>query len=228
MVNTLEYPKQENRVWITADSVRLRGNLEVPDKARGVVLFVSGSGSSQDRKRNRFVARVLHQAKLATLTIDLLTAEEEAIDLRTKHHLRFDIGLLAARVVSVTDWLRQNATTQNLIVGYFGTSTGSTTVLVAATERPNEIGAIVSRGGRPDLAGSALSRVKAPTLLIVAENDIPILEMNQEAFSHLHTTKQLEIIPGATHLFEEKGSLEAVARLTSKWFERYLMPMAEV
>lgn len=224
MIETSRSAKKENLVWITADSVKLLGNLDVPENAQGIVLFASGSGSSRDRYRNSFVAQVLRRAKLATVLIDLLTAEEKAIDERTRHHLRFDIGLLAARVVSVTDWLRQNSTTRDLTIGYFGTSMGSAVALVAATERPNEVGAIVSRGGRADLAGSALSRVKVPTLLIAAGNDIPVLDMNQEAFLHLHTAKQLEIIPGATHLFEEQGALDQVARLASQWFERYLIP----
>jgi putative phosphoribosyl transferase len=227
MIGTSRYAEKENLVWITADSVKLLGNLEVPENAQGIVLFASGSGSSRDSIRNYLVAQALHRAKLATLLIDLLTAEEKAIDERTRHHLRFDIGLLAARVVRISDWLRQNSTTRDLTIGYLGTGTGSAVALVAATERPNAVGAIVSRGGRADLAGSALSRVKVPTLLIVAENDMPILERNQEAFLHLHTTKQLEIIPGATHLFEEQGALDAVARLASQWFERYLIPVEQ-
>ncbi|HEY9665530.1 MAG TPA: dienelactone hydrolase family protein [Coleofasciculaceae cyanobacterium] len=227
MIEISGYSKNENLVWISADSVKLPAHLDVPENAQGVVLFASGSGSSRDSYRNRFIAQGLHQSKLATLLIDLLTPDEEAIDLRTRHHLRFDIGLLAPRVVSATDWLLQNPTTRNLKIGYFGTNTGSATVLMAATEHPNGICAIVSRGGRPELAGSALSRVKAPTLLIVAGNDIPILQVNQEAFLHLHTTKQLEIISGATHLFEEQGALEEVARLASQWFNRYLVPMTQ-
>ena len=227
MIGTSRYAEKENLVWITADSVKLLGNLEVPEHARGIVLFASGSGSSRDSSRNYCIAQALRRANLATLLIDLLTAEEKAIDVRIRHHLRFDIGLLAGRVVSITDWLRQNSTTRDLTIGYLGTGTGSAVALVAATERPNAIGAIVSRGGRVDLAGSALSRVKVPTLSIVAENDIPVLEMNQEAFLHLHTTKQLEIIPGATHLFEEQGALDEVARLASQWFERYLIPVQQ-
>ncbi len=222
MSTTAGCTKKENLVWITAGSVRLPGSLEVPENAQGVVLFIHGSGSRRDSYRNCFVAQVLRQAQLATLLIDLLTAEEETIDLRTRHHLRFNIGLLAARVVSVTDWLHQNATTRHLKMGYFGATTGSAVALLAATERPRAVSAIVSRGGRPDLAGCALSRVKAPTLLIVGANNIPVLEMNQEALLHLHTQKQLEIIPGATHLFEEPGALETVAQLTSQWFNRYL------
>ena len=216
--------QKQNLVWITAGSLKLPATLEIPENAQGVVLFIHGSGSVRDNYRNQLVAQVLRQAQLATLLIDLLTAEEEAIDLRTQHHLRFDIDLLAARVVSLTDWLHQNSTTRNLKVGYFGASTGSAAAMLAATQRPGGVSAIVSRGGRPDLAGSALSRVKAPTLLIVGENNIPVREMNQEAFLHLHTQKHLEIIPGATHLFEEPGALKDVAKLASQWFSRYLTP----
>lgn len=214
---------QENLVSVTADSVQLQGNLALPVNAQAVVLFAHGSGSSRFSPRNRYVAGVLQQARLATLLIDLLTPEEEAIDLRTRH-LRFDIGLLAGRLVGATDWLMQNPATQHLQIGYFGASTGSAAALLAATERPNAVGAIVSRGGRPDLAGSALSRVQAPTLLIVGGHDFPVIGMNRNALAQLRTEKQLEIVPGATHLFEEPGTLEAVARLASEWFGRYLIP----
>jgi dienelactone hydrolase len=168
------------------------------------------------------VAQVLSQAGLATLLIDLLTPEEEMIDLRTRH-LRFDIGLLASRLVGATDWLTQNPATQTLRIGYFGASTGAGAALVAAADRPEAVGAIVSRGGRPDLAGSALSRVRAPTLLIVGGYDIPVIGMNQAAQAQLRGINHLEIVPGATHLFEEPGTLEEVARLASQWFKRYLL-----
>lgn len=158
------------------------------------------------------------------MLIDLLTAEEEEVDLRTGH-LRFDIGLLAGRLVGATDWLSQNPDTQDLRVGYFGASTGAGAALVAAAARPAEVGAVVSRGGRPDLAGSvALSRVRAPTLLIVGGNDVPVIGMNEEALRRLRVEKRLEIVPGATHLFEEIGALEKVARLAADWFVRYLVP----
>jgi putative phosphoribosyl transferase len=187
------------------------------------VLFAHGSGSGRHSPRNRYVAQVLREAGLATLLIDLLTAEEEEVDLRTRH-LRFDIGLLAERLVGATEWLERNPDTQDLRVGYFGASTGAGAALVAAAERPEPIGAIVSRGGRPDLAGPALPRVTAPTLLIVGGNDFPVIGMNQEAMEQLRTEKRLEIVPGATHLFEEPGALEEVARLAADWFVRHLDP----
>jgi dienelactone hydrolase len=164
---------------------------------------------------------VLNEAKLATLLVDLLTPDEEAIDMRTAH-LRFDIGLLARRLVAVTDWLKGQPHTRELRIGYFGASTGAAAALVAAAERVEAVGAIVSRGGRPDLAGPALARVRAPTLLIVGGNDVQVIELNRSAFAQLNCAKQLEIIPGATHLFEEPGALDAVARLARDWFERYL------
>ncbi len=221
MKRTLEWNNQECGISVTAGSVTLKGNLGVPEGAKGVVLFAHGSGSSRHSPRNRYVAQVLRQRQWATLLIDLLTQSEEAIDRRTRH-LRFDIGLLAPRLIDATEWLNQHPATRNLKVGYFGASTGSAAALVAAAERPETVSAIVSRGGRPDLAGSALSRVKAPTLLIVGGNDIPVIGMNQEALAQLRTEKQLEIIPGATHLFEEPGALEKVAELASQWFNRYL------
>ena len=203
----------------------LEGNLGVPDGARGVVLFAHGSGSGRHSPRNRYVAQVLREAGLATLLIDLLTAEEEEVDLQTRH-LRFDIGLLAERLVGATEWLERNPDTQDLRVGYFGASTGAGAALVAAAEHPEPVGAIVSRGGRPDLAGPALPRVTAPTLLIVGGNDVPVIGMNQEAMEQLRTEKRLEIVPGATHLFEEPGALEEVARLAADWFVRHLNPDA--
>jgi putative phosphoribosyl transferase len=169
------------------------------------------------------VARLLNEAKLATLLIDLLTPDEEAVDLRTAH-LRFDIGLLANRLVGATDWLTQQPDTRHLRIGYFGASTGAAAALVAAAERPEVVGAVVSRGGRPDLAGPALPRLRAPTLLIVGGNDVPVIELNRAAFEQLRSEKQLVIIPGATHLFEEPGALDQVARLAREWFERYLVP----
>lgn len=223
MERTTESKDRENLVSVTADSVQLQGTLTLPVNAQAVVLFAHGSGSSRFSPRNCYVAGVLQQAKLAILLIDLLTPEEEAIDIRTRH-LRFDIGLLAGRLVGATDWLLQNPATGRLQIGYFGASTGSAAALLAATERPKAVGAIVSRGGRPDLAGSALSRVQAPTLLIVGGHDFPVIEMNRSALAQLQTEKQLEIVPGATHLFEEPGALEAVAQLASQWFGRYLIP----
>jgi dienelactone hydrolase len=212
----------EQLVSVIAGSVRLEGDLAIPKDARGIVLFAHGSGSSRHSPRNRYVARVLGEAGLATLSIDLLTSQEEVIDRQTRH-LRFDIELLASRLVGATDWLLQNPATRQLRIGYFGASTGSAAALIAATTWPDAVGAIVSRGGRPDLAGSALSRIQAPTLLIVGGNDFPLLGVHQEALKQIPAEKQLEIIPGATHLFEEPGTLEKVAWLASQWFNRYLI-----
>ena len=217
-------PRGEERlVRVAAGPATLEGNLSLPERARRIVLFAHGSGSSRHSPRNRYVAQVLNEAKLATLLVDLLTPDEEAVDLRTAH-LRFDIGLLAGRLVGVTDWLTQYPDTRELRIGYFGASTGAAAALVAAAPRPDAVGAIVSRGGRPDLAGPALARVRAPTLLIVGGNDFEVVELNRRALALLHCEKQLEIVPGATHLFEEPGALEAVARLAREWFERYLTP----
>ena len=204
-------------------SVTLEGNLPIPDGARGIVLFAHGSGSSRHSPRNRYVAQELQVAGLATLLIDLLTPEEEAVDLWTGQ-IRFDIGRLAQRLVGATDWLKENAETRALRIGYFGASTGGGAALVAAAERPDAVGAVVSRGGRPDLAGPALRRVRAPTLLIVGGNDLPVIEFNQAALAELRTEKQIEIVPGASHLFEESGALEEVAQAAREWFTRYLAP----
>ncbi|HSK99604.1 MAG TPA: dienelactone hydrolase family protein [Rubrobacteraceae bacterium] len=218
---------EERAVRVPAGPIYLEGNLVVPEGARGVVLFAHGSGSGRMSPRNRYVARVLQRAGLATLLIDLLTPEEEEVDLRTRH-LRFDIGLLANRLTGATDWLSRNPETRHLHIGYFGASTGAAAALVAAAERPYsyKVGAVVSRGGRPDLAGEALSAVEAPTLLIVGGNDLPVLGMNREAMERLRVEKRLEIVPGATHLFEETGALEEVARLAAGWFSHHLVPEA--
>jgi dienelactone hydrolase len=214
----------ERLVWVRAGSITLEGNVTMPHQAEGVVLFAHGSGSGRHSPRNRAVARELQNAGLATLLIDLLTPEEELVDLRTRQ-LRFDIGLLAERLVAATDWLHDQEETRDLAIGYFGASTGAGAALVAAAERPDEVAAIVSRGGRPDLAGEALSRVKAPTLLIVGGADMPVIGMNEEAMAQLRAPTRLAIVPGATHLFEEKGALEQVARLARDWFLRYLIPV---
>jgi len=203
--------------------VTLEGDLEIPAGARGLVLFAHGSGSSRHSPRNRFVARALHQAGLATLLLDLLTPAEEATDQKTGH-LRFDIGLLADRLVGATDWVSQVPVTARLPLGYFGASTGAGAALVAATQRVEQVRAVVSRGGRPDLAGPALDHVSAPTLLIVGGNDMPVIRMNRDALEQLAAREQqLVIVPGATHLFEEPGTLEEVAGLASAWFVRYLI-----
>jgi pimeloyl-ACP methyl ester carboxylesterase len=196
--------------------------LNLPDGARAVVLFAHGSGSSRHSSRNRYVAKLLNEGALATLLIDLLTLDEDAVD-RLTRRLRFDIPLLAERLVGATDWLTQYPSTQNLPIGYFGASTGAGAALVAAAERPEVVDAVVSRGGRPDLAGPALSLVRAPTLLIAGENDPEVIELNRAALAQLRCEKQLVIVPGATHLFEESGALENVARLARQWFERHLI-----
>lgn len=214
----------ERVVHLPVAGVELEGNLNVPDAARGVVLFAHGSGSSRHSSRNRFVASELERAGFATLLIDLLTAQEEQVDIHTRHH-RFDIQMLAERLVGATGWLRRNAGTAALRVGYFGASTGGGAALVAAAELPDEVGAVVSRGGRPDLAGEALAHVRAPTLLIVGRNDEPVIGMNEEAMAQMRDVEvRLEIVPGATHLFEEPGTLEEVARLAAEWFQRHLAP----
>jgi dienelactone hydrolase len=213
---------RELTVQVEADGALLEGTLTVPAAALGIVLFAHGSGSSRHSPRNRFVARRLNHAGLVTLLLDLLTPEEEAVDSRTAH-LRFDINLLAERLVAATDWLASQATTRDLPIGYFGASTGAGAALVAAAARPGKARAVVSRGGRPDLAGSALPRVQAPTLLIVGGADVPVLGLNQRALQQLGSTQQfLAVVPGATHLFEEPGALEEVARLATDWFTRFL------
>src|SRR5215207_4788785 len=213
--------RDEHLVRVSVGPVVLEGDLSVPDDAQGIVLFAHGSGSSRHSPRNRVVARVLTEGGLATLLLDLLTPEEEAIDRHTAH-LRFDISLLAERLVIATRWLRQQPTTHTLRIGYFGASTGGGAALVAAAMLPEFVGAVVSRGGRPDLAGSALAAVRAPTLLIVGAHDLPVVALNRQAYSHLQAEKRLQIIPGATHLFEEAGALEEVARLAQEWFTRWL------
>lgn len=198
----------------------LEGDLVIPEKATAVIAFAHGSGSSRHSPRNQCVARVLQEGGLATLLFDLLTAEEERIDVRTAH-LRFDIALLARRLSEATAWLKRDADTRDLLVGYFGASTGAAAALVAAAQRPKDVFAVVSRGGRPDLAGSSLPLVKASTLLIVGGEDEPVIGMNEDAFEQLQMEeKQLEIVPGATHLFEEPGTLEEVAILARDWFQK--------
>ncbi|MCW5854225.1 MAG: dienelactone hydrolase family protein [Anaerolineae bacterium] len=199
----------------------LEGNLTLPVGARGVVLFAHGSGSSRFSPRNRAVAGVLNQGGLGTLLIDLLTPQEEERDQWTRQH-RFDIGLLAGRLVGAMEWLAQAADTRDLRVGLFGASTGAAAALIAAARQPSIVGAVVSRGGRPDLAGDALPHVQAPTLLIVGGADTPVIALNETAWAQLRAEKRLTIIPGATHLFEEPGALEEVARLARDWFLRYL------
>jgi putative phosphoribosyl transferase len=211
---------EEREIEILLGSLTLKGILSLPQGATGLVLFVHGSGSSRFSSRNRYVAQTIDTANLATLLFDLLSQEEEKID-QTTAELRFDIGLLTERVIRVTSWLRQNNDTKALTIGYFGASTGAAAALAAAAEL-DKIGAVVSRGGRPDLVEELLPQVTAPTLLIVGGNDGPVIEMNRRAFLQLQTTKEMKIVPGASHLFEEPGALEEVARLATEWFRRYL------
>ena len=206
-----------NKVRIPAGRATLDGNLSIPENASALVLFVHGSGSSRHSPRNQFVARTLNNAGLATVLFDLLTPEEEAIDARTAE-LRFNIKLLAERLVHATNWAKQQQQTRDQRVGYFGSSTGGGAALVAAAERPQDVGAVVSRGGRPDLAGEALPKVQVPTLLIVGGDDDIVIELNEQARDRMRCEVKLEIVPGATHLFEEPGALERVAQLASDWF----------
>ena len=199
----------------------LYGDLGLPPGSRGLVLFAHGSGSSRHSPRNQYVARALERRNLATLLIDLLTPEEEAIDDRTAQH-RFDIPLLAGRLVAVVDWLRRRQETSSLPIGLFGASTGGGAALMAAADRPGGIAAVVSRGGRPDLAGAALAKVTTPTLLIVGGLDAPVIQMNRDAMKQMRGEVRLEIVPGATHLFEEPGALARVADLAGDWFARCL------
>jgi dienelactone hydrolase len=207
----------EQRVTIPVGEHTLEGILYVPKDAQGIVLFAHGSGSGRTSSRNQSVAKVFNDAKLATLLFDLLTPEEERDDLKTLN-FRFDIPFLASRLMAVTNWIVQQPLAHGLPVGYFGASTGAGAALVAAAKKSNLVKAVVSRGGRPDLAGDLLPLVVAPTLLIVGENDHPVVEMNEKALQLLQVTKRLEIIPGATHLFEEPGTLDQAAQLAQNWF----------
>jgi putative phosphoribosyl transferase len=202
-------------------NITLEGNLSIPEQPRGAVVFVHGSGSSRFSPRNQYVAGVLHEGGFATLLMDLLTKQEEEQD-RTTGHLRFNIDLLSERVVEVTNWLTAQPGTRDLKIGYFGASTGAAAALVAATRLPLMVRAIVSRGGRPDLARTSLPNVKAPTLLIVGSRDTQVIQLNQMAHSLLQVEKQLVLIEGATHLFEQPGTLEQVAYLARQWFGVYL------
>ncbi len=210
-------------VTVPFDGHSLSGDLGMPPDPQGIVLFAHGSGSSRHSPRNQFVARTLEHRHLATVLIDLLTPEEEAIDDRTAEY-RFDIPMLAGRLVSIVDWLRLRKQTASLPIGLFGASTGGGAALIAAAKRPREIAAVVSRGGRPDLADAALPTVATPTLLIVGGFDAPVIQMNRDAMNRMHCEVTLEIVPGATHLFEEPGTLERVATLAGAWFARHLQP----
>lgn len=212
----------EHPVIIPCENVHLDGLLHIPSTARGIVIFAHGSGSSRFSIRNQYVARVLQQGKIATLLFDLLTPEEEKKDERTREY-RFDIDFLATRLVTSTNWILKNPVLNQLPLGYFGASTGGGAALVAAARLAARMNAVVSRGGRPDLAGESLKYVQAPTLLLVGSLDEPVIEMNKTAYAQLHCIKHLEIVPGATHLFEEPGKLAEVASLAEKWFEKYLV-----
>ena len=206
---------------IPVDNVEVEGTLTKPPGAKGVVLFAHGSGSSRFSPRNQYVAKEFNKAKIATLLFDLLTQEEEEIDVVTAEY-RFNITLLADRLVGVTEWLRNDLLTKTLAFGYFGASTGAAAALIAATKRPNDIVAVVSRGGRPDLAGEYLPSVVAPTLLLVGGLDTEVIELNRLAMNKMINEKKLVIIPGATHLFDEPGTLEQVSKISADWFLRYL------
>jgi putative phosphoribosyl transferase len=206
---------------IPVDAGHIGADLNIPAQAAGLVIFAHGSGSSRFSSRNRAVAEHLNGRRFATLLVDLLTKVEESVDIYTAEH-RFDIDLLARRVVSATDWARNLAAVQQFPVGYFGASTGAAAALIAAAERPALVRTVVSRGGRPDLAEGALPHVKAPTLLIVGGNDEPVIEMNRYAMRQMHAKVKLEIVPGATHLFEEPGTLEQVMELATNWFDEHL------
>lgn len=215
----------DQEVTIRSGRVQLAGELKVPQGATGIVLFAHGSGSSRHSRRNQYVARVIREAGVGTLLFDLLTREEEAIDAYTGE-LRFNIEFLAKRLVAATDWITSQPTTQHLRVGYFGASTGAAAALIAAVEMTNIVAAVVSRGGRPDLAQTALSKVKAPTLLIVGGNDDVVIGLNENALIKLTCEKEFKIVPGASHLFEEPGTLEQVAQLASEWFKKKLQRRA--
>jgi len=207
--------------------VRLEGFISIPDEPKGLVVFVHGSGSSHHSPRNQYVAQVLQDAGLATLLFDLLTAPEETIDLRSRH-LRFDIDLLARRTMGVLEWLDLQPFAYDLKRGLFGASTGAAAALLAAAELPEKVDAVVSRGGRPDLAGEALAKVETPTLLIVGGDDEAVIKLNEQALTEIQAgiQKKLKIVPGASHLFEEAGTLEQAAELARNWFLEYLTPVS--
>ena len=212
---------QETAVTVPVGSVVVEGNLTVPSSARGIVLFAHGSGSSRFSSRNRYVAKVFNAQKIATLLFDLLTNEEDQEDIVTAEY-RFNINLLAERLIGATEWLKRDPRTKNYSFGYFGASTGAAAALIAAAKLPNDIAAVVSRGGRPDLAADYLPRVAAPTLLLVGGLDTEVIELNRQAMAQMSAENKMVIVPGATHLFEESGTLEEVAKLAADWFLRYL------
>jgi putative phosphoribosyl transferase len=212
---------EEKEVTIPVGKAVVYGNLTVPNGAKGIVLFAHGSGSSRFSTRNTQVAREINAAGIATLLIDLLTQEEDAVDEFTGE-FRFNVDLLAQRLVHATEWVKKNPDTKSLAVGYFGASTGAAAALIAAAILPEQVKAVVSRGGRPDLAGQHLPNVKAPTLLIVGGDDTQVIELNKQASQQMKTEKKIVVVPGATHLFEEPGKLEEVARLAISWFSKHI------
>ena len=211
----------ELELRIPVGGVEVKGNLFLPEDSLGLVIFAHGSGSSRFSPRNQYVAKEFNKAGLGTLLFDLLTEEEEEVDIATAEY-RFNIPLLAERLIGVTEWLRVDSLTRNVKIGYFGASTGAAAALIAAAKLPGEVSAVVSRGGRGDLAGEYLSRVKAPTLLLVGGRDEDVIELNRQAQAQMHSQTKLVVVEGATHLFEESGKLEEVARLSIEWFQKYL------
>lgn len=218
----MKHSSESTAVSIPIGEHIIKGDLTIPGDSRAVVIFAHGSGSSRHSPRNKYVAEILNNGAMATLLIDLLTPDEEVVDERTAH-LRFDITLLADRLVTATDWAGQHPSLSAMRVGYFGASTGAAAALVAAARRPDIIAAIVSRGGRPDLAGDDLGKVDVSTLLIVGEYDREVIELNRKAAKAMHAPTEIKIVPRATHLFEEKGALEQVASLARTWFEEKLI-----
>jgi putative phosphoribosyl transferase len=214
--------EEKTSINITADGATIIGDLTIPKGAKGIVLFAHGSGSSMFSPRNTRVAGEFNKARIATLLIDLLTSDEEAVDLSTGQ-FRFDIDLLSRRLVAATKWVKENPKTRSLAIGYFGASTGAAAALIAAAKLSSEVKAVVSRGGRADLAMEHLAKVKAPILLIVGGDDTGVLDLNRQALNQLRSEKKLEVVPGATHLFEERGKLEEVAKLATAWFSRHLL-----
>ena len=221
--DTHELIPETRAVQIPAAGVVLNADLTIPEGAVAIVAFAHGSGSSRHSSRNRYVAKILNGFKFATLLADLLTEEEEIIDARTRH-LRFDITMLADRLINIATWLQREPLTKHFRIGWFGASTGAGAALIAAAQRPDNVMAVVSRGGRPDLASGYLTQVVAPVLLIVGENDLQVIELNKSALAQLNTESRLEIVPNATHLFEEPGTLEAAAFLAAQWFQVHSAP----
>jgi putative phosphoribosyl transferase len=212
---------EEKEVTIPVGKAVVYGNLTVPQGAKGIVLFAHGSGSSRFSRRNTQVAREINAAGIATFLIDLLTKEEEAVDEFTGE-FRFNIDLLAQRLVQATEWMKKNPYTKSLAIGYFGASTGAAAALIATAKLPEQVKAVVSRGGRPDLAGEHLPNVKAPTLFIVGGDDTEVLKLNKQASQQMTAERKTVVVPGATHLFEEPGKLDEVARLAINWFSKHL------